>query len=259
MSSSVFAKPSKELVPYSDEQEASSESDERSNGKLTEILKKISLFRDLPEAVYKQLYENSDSRDYEGGHTVFSLGQYDGSEFFVLASGAMRITAIDPQSGAMHVEELQAPTIFGLDAILTERPVEEFQQLAVTADTDITLIAIDAAAFRELTVNRPTLMRSVAQYLANMLVSLRYSLKEVIANPEQRICKALLDLIERTPDQKKWQIAKMPKHRDLAEMADVDEVETAEVVATLIKEGVAKREYPGLLIEDIGKLRHLAG
>ena len=53
-------------------------------------------------------------------------------------------------------------------------------------------------------------------------------------------------------------IKRMPKHRELADEAGVEESFAANAVATLIQEGVARREYPGLLIDDMSRLNQLA-
>jgi hypothetical protein len=50
----------------------------------------------------------------------------------------------------------------------------------------------------------------------------------------------------------------MPKHRELAERAGADEAAAASAVAQLIQQGVARREYPGLVIADMAGLARLA-
>ncbi len=51
----------------------------------------------------------------------------------------------------------------------------------------------------------------------------------------------------------------MPKHRELADEAGVEEALTAGAVASLIQQGVARRDYPGLVINDMARLNELAG
>ena len=55
-----------------------------------------------------------------------------------------------------------------------------------------------------------------------------------------------------------WRIEKMPKHREVAQLAGVDEADAASAIAYVIQEGVARRDYPGLIIDDIARLNHLA-
>ena len=68
----------------------------------------------------------------------------------------------------------------------------------------------------------------------------------------------LLECVARDPLSGVWRIEKMPKHRELADRAGVDEASAAGAVASLIQEGVAQRDYPGLVINDMSRLNTLA-
>ena len=57
-----------------------------------EALSTMPPFQDLSPAVRSSLYENSDKRQYSAGQTVYSLGQYDGEEFFIVMTGRLRVT-----------------------------------------------------------------------------------------------------------------------------------------------------------------------
>ena len=77
------------------------------------------------------------------------------------------------------------------------------------------------------------------------------------SSPERRIFAALLEYVERDAVNGDWRISRMPKHRELAEKAGVDEAATAGAIAQLIQDGVARRDYPGLVIEDMAQLSRL--
>jgi hypothetical protein len=78
------------------------------------------------------------------------------------------------------------------------------------------------------------------------------------ASPERRVFAALMRYIERDAVKGDWRIPKMPKHRELAEASGVDEAAAAAAIAHLIQEGVARREYPGLVIEDMTRFGRFA-
>ena len=221
-------------------------------------LSNIAPFQDLPQPVHKILEESSDRRTYSAGQTVYSLGQYDGGEFFVVLKGKLKVSVLDAETGSMQIDEISENSIFGLEAVLTERPVEEFHRISVTADNDIDLIAIDAEAFRGLASSRPSLMRNIAMYFALQLSGLRFKTSTAQAAPEQRVFAALLKFVQRSAVNGDWRIDRMPKHRELADQAGVDEAIAASAVASLIQEGVAKREYPGLIVNDMQRLNQLA-
>jgi len=228
------------------------------NENTAEAFSNIRPFQDLPAAVRDLLCENSDRRRYETGQTVFSLGQYDGSEFFIVLSGRLRVSLVDGETGAMVIEEFGPNSVFGLETALLEDDEGTCQQLAVTAEDELDLIAIDAASFRSLAAGRPSLMRNIAFYFAQELTSLRFKTMTAQAAPEQRVFAALLEYVERDAVSGQWCIQKMPKHRELADRAGVEEPVTASAVATLIQDGIAQRDYPGLVIRDIQRLNQLA-
>ena len=215
-------------------------------------------FQDLPDAVLSLLCEHSERRSYGAGQTVFSLGQFDGAEFLVLLSGRLRVSVIDGTTGAMLIEEIAERGIFGLEIALTLPDASLFQQIAVTAEQDCNIIALDAAEFKALAAGRPSLMRNIAVYLAEQLVGQRFRAVTPQAAPERRVYSALLECVARDAVTGHWRINKMPKHRELADRAGVEEADAADAVATLILDGVAQRDYPGLIINDMPRLNQLA-
>ena len=228
------------------------------NGDFADTLGDVSLFKDLPAPVMEAISAACDSRCYDAGQTVFSAGQYDAGEFFVISSGRMRISLVDAESGAMVIEEFGEGDIFGLELALGDAPADLYQTLAVTAEEDLSLIGVDAAAFRALAGQRPSLMRNVATHLAKALSATRFKAISAEAAPRPRIYAALLQFVERDAMSGEWRIQQMPKHRELADKAGVEEAVTADAVAALIQEGVARRDYPGMVINDMGRLNELA-
>lgn len=226
--------------------------------KIAKMLAKFQLFADLPQAVLNLLSENSDCRQYSAGQTVLSLGQYVGDEFFLIQEGKIRVSLLDPSTGSMMIEDFQKNTIFGLEVALCELQGDMFQRVSVTAEDNSRIIAIEAESFRSLASGRPTLMRSIALHFAGELLSMRFKTMMTQTAPERKVFSVLLEYVKRDPLTGLWRIGKMPKHRELADKAGVEEAQTASAVAALIQEGVAKRDYPGLIINDMHRLNQLA-
>jgi CRP-like cAMP-binding protein len=227
-------------------------------GGQSEILGKIPPFQDLPDAVLSLMCEHSERRSYSAGQTVFSLGQYDGGEFLVVLSGGLKVSVADGATGAMMIEQVPASGVFGLEIAMSEPDPEMFQQIAVTAEQDSELIVIDAAEFKSLAAGRPSLMRNIAVFLAEQLFAQRFRAISPQSAPERRIYSVLLECVARDAVTGNWRIGKMPKHRELADRAGVDEAAAAAAVAILIQEGVAQRDYPGLIVNDMARLNQLA-
>ncbi len=222
------------------------------------LIEKIPPFEDLPQPVRAALAAAADRRRYNTGQTVFSTGQYDGAEFFVVIAGRLKVTVIEADTGAMLIEEFGVNSVFGLELAMSARGADVIQKMAVTAETDLELVAFETDAFRTLAAQRPSLMKNLAFCFADALATTRFKANATQSAPEQRVYSALLEHIERDAVTGAWLIAKMPKHRELAEQAGVDETVAAAAVASLIQEAIAHRQYPGLVIEDMARLNQLA-
>lgn len=222
------------------------------------FLGKVSPFQGLPEPVLALLCAHSERRSYSAGQTVFSLGQYDGGEFLVVLSGGLKASVADGATGAMLIEQVPESGVFGLEIAMSDPDPDLFQQIAVTAEQDSDLIVIDAAEFKSLAAARPSLMRNVAIYFAQQLFAQRFRAITPQSAPERQIYSVLLECVSRDAVTGLWRVSKMPKHRELADRAGVDEAAAAEAVAALIQEGVAQRDYPGLIVNDMARLNQLA-
>ena len=189
---------------------------------------------------------------------MFSLGQYDGVDAFVVAKGRLRVSVINAETGAMMVDDIAQGRSFAIDLTFCGADLDVFSRLSMTAEEDLLLVSIDAEALREVAGQRPSLMRNLAQYFAQELGARRFQSLAAQAAPQQRVCSELLRFVQRDDVSGEWRIEQMPKHRELAEMADVDESIAAETVAMLIQEGIARRDYPGLVILEMARLNELS-
>lgn len=221
-------------------------------------IESLALFQGLPGKVMATIFGSADVRDYTAGQTIYALGQYDGSELFVVLSGVVRVSVLDPVSGSMYIDEFNENGIFGIESALRGEVDEAAQRLSVTAQENTTVASIDADMFRKLASQRPSLMRNIALHFAAEITSVRYKAMSVEAAPEQRVFAALLELVKRDGVVGEWRIAQMPKHREIAEQTGVDETEAANAIASLIQDGVATRDYPGLVIQDMQRFNQLA-
>ncbi len=216
-------------------------------------------FSGLSKAIIDAIVENSIARHYGAGQTVYSVGQYDGGDVFVVANGKMRVSVIDAESGSIMIDDFVAGGSFAVDLTFTGDENTVFQRLSVTAEKDLSLVMIDAEALRSLASQRPSLMRNLARSFATELSARRFNADAVQVAPQQRVITELLKFIERDEIAGVWRVPKMPKHRELADLADVEESVAAGAVAALIQEGVAQRDYPGLIVNDMTRLNQLAG
>ncbi|MBI1391610.1 MAG: hypothetical protein GC152_02605 [Alphaproteobacteria bacterium] len=154
----------------------------------------------------------------------------------------------------MIVERSRAGDQYGLAiAISGMNPADG---AVLTADGETKIAALETSALKGAINQDAELARELLVYFARKAAERHIGLIAPEASARQRIHAALLDWAEVHKGQ--WRIAKMPKHRELAERARVDESQTAAAIAALIASGVARRDYPGLAITDIDELRRLA-
>ena len=215
-------------------------------------------FQELPDVVLKAIADISDFRAYDASETIVSIGQYDASEFFVIIKGMLKAAWLNPQTGAMTIEAVKLGEVFGLAAAVSALEAVSTDTLTLTAEEETEVLAVDAEGFRQIVAQRPTLTRSLMLHFATQIAKGGLSPIAPAASPEQRVYAALLELTERDASIGMWRIARMPKHRELADSADVDETVAAHAVAQLIQDGVARRDYPGLIIEDMEKMKLIA-
>jgi CRP-like cAMP-binding protein len=221
-------------------------------------LTKIEPFADLPVAVFAAIDEISVLRSYGAGETIFAMGQYDGSEILLVRTGAIRASYADYQTGAMLFEEFVAGQCYNLARAVVGGEDPRFAQLTLSASEETELVSIDAEAFREIVAQRPSLTKNLMYHFAREIAGGGTKVGAAETSPERRVYAALVEYVERDAVSAEWRIVRMPKHRELADRANVDEADAAAAIASLIQSGVARREYPGLVITDISQLNHLA-
>ncbi len=223
----------------------------------SQTLKLVAPFNNLPDAVLHAISDICELRQYLAGEVMFALGQFDGSEFFLVRSGKLRSSRADADSESMLVEDFTKGQFFGLAEAVASDENPRADALTLLVEEDVDVIVIGAAEFRAIVGQRPSLQKSLMQYFAAALV--RASAPTAAeSSAERRVFAALIEYVERDAISGDWRVPKMPKHRELAEKAGADEAAAASAVAQLIQQGVARREYPGLVIADMAGLTRLA-
>ncbi|MEM9705333.1 MAG: Crp/Fnr family transcriptional regulator [Pseudomonadota bacterium] len=220
-------------------------------------LRELPLFAEAPEKAIAAVAEVAERRLYAPGETVYAIGQYDGEEAIFVVDGAVNATYPDRSQGAVIMESWSAGRIFGADAAVIEETPPGAIALTVVAETAAEIITVPCDALRSIIAQRPSLTRLFMLHFARMLHERPVALEPDQPTPERKIIDRLATLAEHDPLGGFWRIARMPKHRELAGETDTDETTVANVVAGLIHKGVARRDYPGLIISDMRKLENM--
>lgn len=221
------------------------------------LLAAAPLLSELPEAIVEAVADLSSVRRFESGETVFTAGQFDGAEVLYLASGKMKASRADPAHGSMVVEAISPGSFFALALAVLPPEAVGLGDFSISAEETADAVLIDADALRALVAQRPLLARCLLQHFARASVGAGAA-STAEAAPDRRVFAAIAAMVRRDAVEATWRIDKMPKHRDLADLANVAEADAASAVARLIVSGVARRDYPGLVIDDMPQLNRLA-
>jgi CRP-like cAMP-binding protein len=233
-----------------------SHSPEDAEPSIVEALRKTIPFAGLTNEVLAAIAEASSSRRYAAGETLYAMGQFDGSEFLVVFSGRLKAAYSDAGAGAMFFESVRAGEAFGIAEATLGDDLKSPSGVTISAEADCEIAAIDAEMFRQVILQRRTLTRALMLHFARKSLGQTRASEE--SSPERRVFAILATLVERDAVTAEWKISKMPKHRDLADKAGVEEADAANAVAKLIRNGVARRNYPGLIIDEIAVLTKLS-
>jgi CRP-like cAMP-binding protein len=229
----------------------------QSAGDLSAILSGAAPFVSLTTPILRSISDVAFEHRLRAGATLIAAGQADGSEFYFVASGRLNISTPGVGAPSVVLEAIEAGEFYGLAAAVASITPAAIDKTTIVAAADSHVLSIEAAPFRNIVSQRPSLTRALLQYFAQTLAQ-RGVVAESADAPERRVFAALLTYVERDHVSGDWRVPRMPKHRELAEKAGADEAEAAAAVATLIQEGAARREYPGLIISDIAFLRRAA-
>lgn len=218
------------------------------------VIRACRAFRSITDEAASRLAAKASIRRYGDGETISAVGQRDDAEFLIVAEGAMTAAAVDCASGSMIVERYVAGDEHGLAVVLSS--VAGGANAVLTADGDTAIAAIDGHDLEALLKDDYRLARSLISYFAEKSIDAASRVMTPETSARQRIHDAILQYVQF--EDGAWRIRRMPRHREIAERAKVEETAAAAAVAALITSSVARREYPGLVISDIEELRRLA-
>lgn len=228
---------------------------------IDQALRCADVFHDISDDLMNEIAEIATEHAYDEGETIYSFGQFDGSEFFVVLSGRLDVSQNDPSSGEMLIDHYAEGDVFALAEAMVDEArrasLSDPAGLTLLAATDMRVAAIDAFAFCELVEKRPALTRRLMTYFAAKLAR-RHQRTASDAAPQRRVYASLLKLVRRDAASGIWRIDQMPKHRELAQLAGAEEPVAANAIAQIIQDKIARRDYPGLVIDDMAALNRLA-
>lgn len=218
---------------------------------LAEALTRLDCCAGLELGIRQAMAGGAQSFHYKEGDTIIGAGYFDGQQMYGLLSGRARLVRPASRDGDFNVIEIQAGDVIGLAETLAFTEPRS-GQLSVTALTDTEVVTIDGTTFRGLLNSFPEMTQAFLRYSAQQWLALAQAPVNA-EKQDRRVYQHLLSLVRREGDQ--FVISEMPRHSVLAERCGVTDRDAAAAVAALIDGAIARREYPGLIIEDMAALR----
>lgn len=226
-------------------------------------LREIRIFADLSPKELALLASECDWRRFTRGDIIVSAGQgMQSGDVWLVARGGVRLARTTGPDGRIAYSDIDAGGQFGEMSLFgVDDP-----GLTVMAREDCALAIMPEKVFVGLLGREESVSRALLTQYAKLLrqrdaASVAASTTLPGTTGTQRIYGELLALGEPRLASGEIRpglfIARLPRHRDLADRLSTTEEVVAGAIADLIRLGVAEREYPGLLITDEEAMRNL--
>jgi CRP-like cAMP-binding protein len=224
-------------------------------------LRDIRIFADLAPKELALLAAECAWHHFNNGDVVQSAGRGDthGEVMFVVC-GSVRLARPMGPSGRIVYKDVEAGGQFGEMSLFG---VNE-DDLTVISREDSVLAVMHEATFMDLLGREESVSRALlCQYATLLRLRENATAAEEIpgATGAQRVYGELLSLAEpRAAAGDKGPglfVARLPRHRELADRLSTTEEVVAAAIAELVRRGIAQRDYPGLFIADEIALRGL--
>jgi len=216
---------------------------------LIELLKKISLFKNLDEEILEKISQIAVLMEVPKGRLVFTKNS-KATGFYILKEGKLKLFTIEPISGKEQIIKIVEPgTLFGEAASLSG----EYFPVNVEALENSKIVYIDRQKLLELAKKYPEICLSIANVLARRLYHL-VSLVEIltIANATPRVAKYILASLK-GESVENFQTTLVAYQLGLTPEA------VSRALANLKALGVIEKERRRIRVLNIEKLKKLAG
>ncbi|MDR3500034.1 MAG: Crp/Fnr family transcriptional regulator [Parvibaculum sp.] len=227
-------------------------------------LRGIRILADLPPREQALLAAECAWRSFSGNEIILSAGQgpRSGDVMFVVR-GAVRLARPMGPTGRISYVDVEAGGQFGEMALFG---IDESDLTAISREESL-LAVMPEHKFVDLLGREESVSRALLCQYARLLRMREASAGAASegargATGAQRVYVELLSLAEPRAaaggSKAGLFIARLPRHRQLADRLSTTEEVVAGAIAELVRLGIAEREYPGLLIGDENALRRLA-
>jgi len=224
-------------------------------------LREIRIFADLSPQELALLASECCWRKFARGDIILSAGSGN-DDVWLVVRGSVRLARTTGPDGRIAYSDIETGGQFGEMSLFG---VDDAELTAIAHDDCILAVMAESLFVgllgREESVSRALLCQYATLLRQRDAASVAASIAVPGATPTQRVYGELLALGETRMAIGNTEggllIAKMPRHRELADRLSTTEAVVAGAIAELVRLGIAKREYPGLFIADEKALESL--
>lgn len=127
-------------------------------------IKRVPIFRDLPEDALQRLQQESLTRSYPEGQILTSEGD-PGDSLLIIESGHVRVSRYSASGQEIVLAVVEAPDAIGELALIDGAP----RSATVIAQTEVTIRVVPRRAFDSLMDENPAVAQAVMRALASMV------------------------------------------------------------------------------------------
>ncbi|MGE0623745.1 MAG: Crp/Fnr family transcriptional regulator [Pseudomonadales bacterium] len=212
----------------------------------TALLASVDSLRELPAHVLDRLARELKTQRFDKGDTIVRFNDAD-RDFFVILSGAVRVSLVGSTGRALTYQVLEAGEMFGEVAAVDGLP----RTASVLAETEAVVGSLSPQAFQALALGEPTFALAILRRLARLNRRLTNRLFEYHAyDVRGRVYLELLRLHESAGDD-----GIVITDRDMASRVGTTRENVSRIHGALREQGLLERNGSKLRLLDGERLR----
>ena len=212
------------------------------------LLRKVSIFRGLPDDALIRLHRQMSVRRWHGGSIVVGREE-PGEALYVLAAGEARVVLFGDNGREMTLSVLRPGDFFGETALFDGKP----RSANVVAERDTTMLVLDRDNFMDHLTRYP---ETALQLLTEMAGRIR-SANEIINNlalhdVTSRLTRTLLTIAEDSGEAQDdgILIRRRPTQQDLANMVGTCRETVSRALSSMARRGLVVSRGRSLLLRQ---------
>ncbi len=242
-------------APTPDEGQAPSQAADGSEPVFSlKTLRRVEMLKDLSDQEIAALDSQCRWEEYSDGDEVISFEDVSGEVYFVVR-GAVRVVHHIENGQQIGYTDRGAGQIVGELSAIDGEP----RSATVFAKARSIVGVMERATFIDLIKGEPQVTIRLLIYLTRLVREMNLQFRDIESLSEvQRVYYEILRRAEPNPEGDGWYVFHMPRHKELAEVANTTPEIVAHAVSQLMKQELVRRRAGSLELLDKKSIQQLA-